>query len=111
MSLDFLALGDIWAAVLGSMLSCLCVREGVAASGGGGWWWLKVWRTLSLIAQLPISAQMMENPRKRKHSSEDSSQVRTGKCLCPQGSAPSALGQAQAGRWLCASEHWMEAWS
>lgn len=36
MSLDFLALGDIWAAVLGSMLSCLCVREGVAASGVGG---------------------------------------------------------------------------
>lgn len=46
-----------------------CVAEGVSDS------------LLIAPIPMPISAQMMDKPRKRKHSPQDSSQVRTGKCL------------------------------
>ncbi|XP_021488336.1 protein FRG2-like-2 [Meriones unguiculatus] len=75
MSPDFLAPGNLRVAVLGSILRCLCVPPGAAVWGGAE----GVEDTVTYTPlTLPISAQMMENPRKRKHSPEDCSQVRTG---------------------------------
>lgn len=70
---------------------------------------LRVFHDALTLSHNPISAQK-EAPRKRKHSSRDSSQVRTGKCsLFPKGQPPSPSYRAQTGRWLGASEHLREA--
>lgn len=71
---------------------------------------LKVFHDALTLSHHHISAQIVKTPKKRRHSSKDSSKVRTGKfsLFPPEGKLPSASDRGQAGWWLGASEHLRE---